>query len=72
MKAIVRKRQRRRIVEAGKGELKFRVRGNEVSAEKIDRWMNRNHVPEDEVYSPSSIAGGLVIDSIKHQSCLQA
>jgi len=56
MSAIVRKRQHRKVFETGKGKLKFRIRGNEVPVEKIDRWMCRNGVPEDQAYVPSSTA----------------
>ena len=47
MKAIVRKRQQRKIVETNRRELVFRLRGNVVDPEKINRWMKRNDVPED-------------------------
>ena len=57
MEAIVRKRQRRKLVEIEKGELGFRVRGNTVQAEKIDRWMKRNGIAEDDLYAPSPAAG---------------
>lgn len=57
MKAIVRKRQRRRLVETRKGELVFELRGRVVEPEKIDRWMKRNAVPEHMVYAPSPAAG---------------
>ena len=70
MSAIVRKRQHRRVVEAGKGELKFRVRGNEVSVNKIARWMDRNRVPEDQVYIPSSTAGETAIDDMEWKTYL--
>ena len=57
MKAIVRKRQQRRLVETNKGELVFKVRGNVVDPDKIDRWMKRNEVPEDMVYASTPAAG---------------
>ena len=57
MKAIVRKRQQRKFKETQKGELIFKVRGNVVEPEKIDRWMKRNEIPEDMVYAPSPAAG---------------
>jgi len=56
MKPIVRKRQYRRLVETNKGELMFRIRGNVVDPEKIERWMKRNQIPEDMVYAPSPAA----------------
>ncbi|KAF2190067.1 hypothetical protein K469DRAFT_682227 [Zopfia rhizophila CBS 207.26] len=45
MKAIVRKRQQRKLVEDHSRELSFTVRGYNVEPEKIDRWMKRNDVP---------------------------
>jgi hypothetical protein len=57
MKAIVRKRQQRKLAETYKGELAFKVRGNMVEPEKIDRWMKRNDVSENMVYAPSPAAG---------------
>ena len=56
MEAIVRKRQQRKLVEIEKGELGFRLRGNTVQAEKIDRWMKRNGIAEDTLYAPSPAA----------------
>jgi len=56
MKAIVRKRQQRRLVETEKGDLAFQIRGNVVEPEKIDRWMKRNMVAENTVYAPSPVA----------------
>ncbi|KAH8724935.1 hypothetical protein GQ44DRAFT_617014 [Phaeosphaeriaceae sp. PMI808] len=55
MKWIVKKRQRRRLVEAGKRDLRFLVRKNEVNSTKIDRWMRENEVPPDMLYSPKSL-----------------
>lgn len=55
MKAIVRKRQQRRLVE-DKGDLKFTVRGTAVETQKIQRWMKRNEVPESFLYVPSPAA----------------
>jgi hypothetical protein len=46
MKAIVRKQQQRKLTEHDKGKLIFRVRGNVVEQQKIDRWMKRHDVPE--------------------------
>jgi hypothetical protein len=54
MKAIVRKRQQRRLVESDKRELLFAVRGNVVETKKVDRWMKRNGIAESILYSPMS------------------
>ncbi|KAF2189775.1 hypothetical protein K469DRAFT_625736 [Zopfia rhizophila CBS 207.26] len=56
MRAIVRKRQQRKVIEANKGELVFQVRGYEVEPQKIDRWMKRHEVPESLLYAPSPTA----------------
>lgn len=56
MKAIVRKRQKRKLVEIDKGELAFKVRGRSVEPEKIDRWMKRNGVTDTMIYAPSPSA----------------
>lgn len=56
MKAIVRKRQQRKLVETGKGELMFKVRGSVVEPRKIDRWMKKEGVPESMLYAPSPAA----------------
>ncbi|PVH70226.1 hypothetical protein DL98DRAFT_388852, partial [Cadophora sp. DSE1049] len=53
MKAIVKKRQRRRLVETDKGELVFKLRGNLVEPHKIDRWMRKNGIMQNTAYSPS-------------------
>jgi hypothetical protein len=55
MQAIVRKRQRRKLVE-NKAELIFEVRGSVVPPEKIERWMKRNEVVESFPYAPSPAA----------------
>ncbi|CAO2653511.1 Nn.00g029220.m01.CDS01 [Neocucurbitaria sp. VM-36] len=52
MSAIVRKRQRRKLVEVSKAELAFEVRGVPVEPQKIDRWMKRHEVPESLLYAP--------------------
>ena len=57
MKAIVRKRQRRKLVETHKGDLNFILRGTVVNPRKIDRWMARNDIAEDVVYSPYPAVG---------------
>jgi hypothetical protein len=56
MKSIVRKRQRRNLIESGKGELAFTVRGNTVAPENVDRWMKRNKIDESALYVPSPAA----------------
>jgi hypothetical protein len=56
MRAIVRKKLRRKLVEVEKGELVFKVRDNEVEPRKIDRWMERYKVPESALYAPSPAA----------------
>ncbi|KAK3370648.1 hypothetical protein B0H63DRAFT_441076 [Podospora didyma] len=47
--AIVRKRQRRKLVDTHRGELAFTVRGVEVDNQKIERWMKgrgiSDHLP---------------------------
>ncbi|KAF2466286.1 TPR-like protein [Lindgomyces ingoldianus] len=54
MKAIVRKRQERKLVESSKRELVFTVRGSEVEPQKINRWMKRNNVRESLLYAPTT------------------
>ena len=56
MKAMVRKRQQRILLEKEKGELMFRLRGSVVEPHKIDRWMKRNDITQNAAFSPSSIA----------------
>lgn len=60
MKAIVRRRQQRALVETDKADLTFRVRGLEVEPQKIERWMKRHAVIESMVYAPSPAARELV------------
>ncbi|KAK3941755.1 hypothetical protein QBC46DRAFT_352996 [Diplogelasinospora grovesii] len=50
MKAIVRKRQQRRLAEKNKPDLLFRVRDQVVPPQKIDRWMAANSVAADDMY----------------------
>jgi hypothetical protein len=57
MKAIVRKRQIRKVEEPDKRDLTFTLRGEVVPEAKVDRWMKRKQIPTDAVYSPSSGAG---------------
>ncbi|KAH7068606.1 Tetratricopeptide repeat-domain-containing protein [Paraphoma chrysanthemicola] len=56
MQAIVRKRQKRRLVETDKGQLAFDVRGKLVESQKIERWMKRNSILESVLYAPSPAA----------------
>ncbi|KZM23330.1 hypothetical protein ST47_g5538 [Ascochyta rabiei] len=56
MQAIVRKRQRRKLIETNKRELIFNVRGNHVPPQKIERWMKRHDVAGSFLYSPISAA----------------
>ncbi|OCK86702.1 uncharacterized protein K441DRAFT_457281, partial [Cenococcum geophilum 1.58] len=53
MKAIVRKRQRRTLVEDDKRELVFIVRDSIVDPQKINQWIKRNDVPGSFLYAPS-------------------
>jgi hypothetical protein len=56
MAAIVRKRQKRKLVETDKRELVFDVRGTQVELPKIERWMKRHEVADSFLYSPSPAA----------------
>lgn len=56
MEAIVRKRQKRKLVETDKGELVFEVRGSQVESQKIERWMKRHKVADSFLYAPSPAA----------------
>lgn len=56
MKALVRKRQKRKLVEVDKSQLVFHVRGKEVESHKIERWMKGNSVSENALYAPSPVA----------------
>ena len=56
MKAIVRHRLQRGLVETGRGGLKFGVRGQGVEPQKIERWMKRHDVIESMIYAPSPTA----------------
>jgi hypothetical protein len=53
MKAIVRKRQHRKLVEREKRPFTFRIRGKVVVNEQIDRYMKRNGICESTLYAPS-------------------
>ncbi|KAF2192654.1 TPR-like protein [Zopfia rhizophila CBS 207.26] len=54
MRAIVKKRQQRKVIEVNKSELVFQVRGYEVEPQRIDRWMKRHEVPESLLYAPTT------------------
>jgi hypothetical protein len=57
MKAVVRKKQKRKLDE--QKESGFRIRGREVGSEKIEKFMKRNGIPENSEYWPTSPAAGL-------------
>ena len=57
MKAIVKRRQRRKLVEVEKKPLKFTIRGREVDDQKINRFMKRYGIPESLLYFPTPGAG---------------
>ena len=57
MKAIVRKRQTRKLVETDKKPLHFKIRENSVEPEKVERWMESHNVQETVLYDSSSPAG---------------
>lgn len=65
MGAIVRKQQRRKLVEVDKRELEFKVRGCTVETQKIDRWKKRNNVTDSFLYAPSPTAckSGLLLST---------
>ncbi|KAH6613149.1 hypothetical protein C7974DRAFT_368938 [Boeremia exigua] len=52
MQAIVRKRQRRKLVDKHKSPLAFEVRGSQVDPHKVERWMKRHKVPDSLLYEP--------------------
>ncbi|KAF1838133.1 hypothetical protein BDW02DRAFT_489931 [Decorospora gaudefroyi] len=56
MKAIVRRRQQRTLLEPEKPGLKFRVRSQVVEPLKIERWMKRHDVRESMPYALSPAA----------------
>jgi hypothetical protein len=51
--AIVRKRQKRRLVDVDKGDLVFELRGSMVDSEKIERWMKRKAMTDTMLYVPT-------------------
>jgi hypothetical protein len=60
MEAIVRKRQKRILIETNKSQLIFEVRGSQVEPQKIERWMKRHEVADSFLYAPSPAACKLV------------
>jgi hypothetical protein len=56
MKAIVRKRQKRKLIDTNKPELRFKVREKVVDSKKVDRWIKRNNLPENDPVAPSPAA----------------
>ena len=60
MQAIVRKYQKRKLIEPHKRRLVFEVRGTEVDRQKIERWMKRHGALENLLYASSSAACRLV------------
>jgi hypothetical protein len=56
MQAIVRKRQTRKLLERGKAEQVYILRGSEVKTQKIDRWMKRHDITDSMLYAPSPVA----------------
>ncbi|KAF4991287.1 hypothetical protein FGRMN_7947 [Fusarium graminum] len=68
MAAIVRKRQHRTLFESDKRELSFTVQGTEIEPQKINRWMDRNKIPENVLYAPSPAA--LFCRTVSDSGCL--
>ena len=65
MKAIVRLRQQRSLVESDKRDLKFRVRGQEVEPQNIERWLKRHDAMESALYATSSaVCKSLRVDHV--------
>lgn len=56
MEAIVRKRQRRKLIETHKNAFVAEVRNRPVETHKIVRWMRHHGISEDEEYAPSPAA----------------
>jgi hypothetical protein len=56
MKAIVRKKQKRKLIEVDQRDLEFRVRGFEVPARKINRYMREKGIAESSLYPESPTA----------------
>ncbi|KAI4952113.1 hypothetical protein J4E91_003575 [Alternaria rosae] len=66
MRAIVKHRQQRSLVDTNKPALKFYVRGQEVEPQKIERWMKRHDVLESVMYAPSPAACELHSDNASY------
>lgn len=50
MRAIVRKRQDRIVLQPDRSQLKFRVRKFDVDSRKVARWMKEKNVANDQLY----------------------
>jgi hypothetical protein len=57
MKYIVKRMQRRKLIEADKPELTITFRNKQVEVSKVRRWMKDNGVSESLPYSPESVVG---------------
>jgi len=57
MKAIIKRRQRRKLIEVKKDPLKFIIRGQEIDDQKINRFMKRYGIPDSLLYFPTPGAG---------------
>jgi hypothetical protein len=56
MKAIVRKQQKRKLIETDKRGLQFSIRGNAVEESKVVQWMKSHRILESSLYAPSPTA----------------
>ena len=63
MQTIVKRRQYRKLVETNKRDLGFRVKGRKVPEERIDAWMKRYKVPQDEPFHVEGSSGELALAS---------
>ena len=52
MKAIMRKRQKRKLVETDRRKLVFEVRNQPVDLQKVERWMKRHGTAGSFLYVP--------------------
>jgi hypothetical protein len=50
MRAIVRKRQHRKMIEHDKRPLQFTKAGEAIDMDKVNRWMKRHGIGEFELY----------------------
>jgi hypothetical protein len=57
MKSIVKKMQKRKLVEVNKPELIFRMRGKGVVMTKVACWMKNHGLSDSMPYSPESVVG---------------